>query len=307
MVLVLSENANASPHIEREIAHAFYTGRKIIPLRLTNTLPRRDFLFYLGDIRSLDAFGLPAEQQLEALTASVSGLVSGRTVTRDAMPQHSATKTTATLNFSDSWIGTFRASHYRTLEILKRVAIAASIVGVVWLFLFVREETKHEVSPEEGNRRSMDSDPGGHLASSHQASGDTSVLKPAYTFTRFGLWAAPNTSATPSIQHGSQDSLTNAPVPLPASTTPATQPGFDQKTAAEAESLRTRDSSSLKPAREDPQRMAARHEGHRRKSRPKGQNGRVRASEGSLVAHIENRLNALWHQIVERGKENGSR
>ena len=138
VVLVLSENANAAPHIEREIAHAFYTGRKIVPLRLTNTLPRRDFLFYLGNVRSLDAFGLPAEQQLEELTASVNGLVSSRTVTRDAIPHHGAKKTAATLNFSDSWIGAFRASHYQTLEILKRVAIAASIIGVVWLFMFER-------------------------------------------------------------------------------------------------------------------------------------------------------------------------
>src|ERR1700757_1450009 len=46
MVLVLSENTNAAPHIEREIAHAFYTKRIIIPFRLTNTPPRRDFLFY---------------------------------------------------------------------------------------------------------------------------------------------------------------------------------------------------------------------------------------------------------------------
>ena len=45
MVLVLSENANAAPHIEREIAHAFYTKRIIIPLRLTNTLPGATFFF----------------------------------------------------------------------------------------------------------------------------------------------------------------------------------------------------------------------------------------------------------------------
>ena len=45
MVLLLSENANSAPHIQREIAHAFYTRRIIVPLRLTNTLPRRDFLF----------------------------------------------------------------------------------------------------------------------------------------------------------------------------------------------------------------------------------------------------------------------
>src|ERR1700730_9818677 len=45
MVLVLSENANAAPHLEGEIAHAFYNGRTILPLRLTDTLPPRNFLF----------------------------------------------------------------------------------------------------------------------------------------------------------------------------------------------------------------------------------------------------------------------
>src|SRR6202521_3268332 len=46
MVLVLSENANAAPHIEREIAHAFYTKRAILPWRITATPPKRAFLFY---------------------------------------------------------------------------------------------------------------------------------------------------------------------------------------------------------------------------------------------------------------------
>ena len=64
MILVLSENANAAPHIEREIAHAFYTGRIIIPLRLADTLPRRDFLFYLGNVRWFNAFSPHAEQHL---------------------------------------------------------------------------------------------------------------------------------------------------------------------------------------------------------------------------------------------------
>src|ERR1700692_4440960 len=49
MVLVLSENANAAPHIEREIAHAFYMRRTILPFRLGESLPRREILFYLGN------------------------------------------------------------------------------------------------------------------------------------------------------------------------------------------------------------------------------------------------------------------
>src|ERR1700745_2580954 len=91
MVLVLSDNANSAPHIEREIAHAFYTKRSILPVRLTKTPPRRDFLFYLSDVRWFDAFNPPPEQHLEALIARVNSMVHGRTISGDAMPLRSAT------------------------------------------------------------------------------------------------------------------------------------------------------------------------------------------------------------------------
>jgi hypothetical protein len=41
-------------------------SRVIIPFRLAETLPRRDFLYYLGDVRRFDAFGPHPEQHLEA-------------------------------------------------------------------------------------------------------------------------------------------------------------------------------------------------------------------------------------------------
>src|SRR3984957_14309966 len=125
LLLVLSENANAAPHIGREIAHAFYTKRIIVPLRLTKTLPRSDFLFYLSNVRWVDAFSPPADQHLEALTETISGLVGGSTATnsatapQSAKPPQSATKAPASIDFSDSWIGSLQASHYRTLGILK--------------------------------------------------------------------------------------------------------------------------------------------------------------------------------------------
>ncbi len=198
MVLVLSENANVAPHIEREIAHAFYTRRIIVPLRLTNTLPRRDFLFYLGNVRWFDASSSPAEQHLEELTASINCMVRGRIVAHDAMPPHSATKTTTTLRIFNSWIGGLRASHYRTLEILKRIAIAASLFAVGWLFWFL--------APARGtdSGRHRDSGHSSPLDSLLRAPGDASVSKPAYSYTRFGLWLPPNTGPTSSIQEGPQ-------------------------------------------------------------------------------------------------------
>jgi hypothetical protein len=97
MVLVLSENANAAHHIEREIAHAFYTRRTIIPFRVADALPRRNFLFYIGNVPWLNAVSPPAEQHLEALTARIKGLVPDRSVTGNAVPPRSARQATATL------------------------------------------------------------------------------------------------------------------------------------------------------------------------------------------------------------------
>ena len=50
IVLVLSENANAAPHIKRELAYASYMRCIIITFRLAETLPRREILFYLGNV-----------------------------------------------------------------------------------------------------------------------------------------------------------------------------------------------------------------------------------------------------------------
>ena len=135
LVLVLSENANAAPHIEREIAHAFYTKRPIVPVRLSKTLPRRDFLFYLGNIPWFDAVSPPAEEHLEALTASINQIVRGRPVNPNPRPAESLSRNKARIDFSDSWFGALRASHYQTLAILKWTGIAVSLFGVVWVSL----------------------------------------------------------------------------------------------------------------------------------------------------------------------------
>jgi hypothetical protein len=86
MVLVLSENANAAPHLEREIAHAFYIKRPIFPVRITDTPPKRDFLFYLGNVRWFDAFNSSPKQYLEELTDSIRGILRGPPGSRDIKP-----------------------------------------------------------------------------------------------------------------------------------------------------------------------------------------------------------------------------
>ena len=305
MVLVLSENANAAPHIEREIAHAFYTKRIIIPLRLTNTLPRRDFLFYLGNIRCFDVFSPPAGEQLEALTARINGMVQRRTVNGDAMPAKSAIRTMTALNPSDSWIGALRASHFRTLQILKRVVIGASLVAVMCLLWFVPWQTNDDASPPDGHLHSKFSGP---RASLPQGARSPAVSSPTYTYTRFGLWVTPNPGSTPSVQQGLQDTpspMSAAAHSVNASASP--QPDVDQNAVSDAQSLAAQASVSANSVQEEPTPIINRREWHRAKSRPKAHHVRGSASEGLRFADIKSRLRALWHQFVARSKETGNR
>ena len=224
IVLVLSENANAAHHIEREIAHAFYTRRTIIPFRVADALPRRNFLFYIGNVPWLNAVSPPAEQHLEALTARIKGLVPDRSVTSNAAPPRSARQTTATLTYPNSWIGALRASHYRTLGILKWLAIATSLFAVVSLLWVALRQTKERASLAQSNLRSTNLGSSVSPKSSPQAGGDAS--QPTYSFTRFGLWEAANASPTPLVQPGPQDAPLITPAERLANLTPSPRSDF---------------------------------------------------------------------------------
>ena len=299
MVLVLSENANTAPHIEREIAHAFYTKRTILPVRLTQTPPRRAFLFYLGDVRWFDVFGAPAEQRLEELAATINGMVRGHIDPRDAMPSPSGIKTVPTLNISESWKGAPRSSHNRTLKILKSVAIGTCLFAVASLFAFWPWQPEHEDSLEEGNLHPMHSVPSASEDSSPKATGDASVANPTYT--RFGLWAASKTGPTPSVQPGPRETPARPADTQSGSATPWSS-SDDQKPVGNGESLRAQDTDSIRSGRDGPTRTSNRREVSQGKSRSKSHNARLSKSQGLRFADIKSRLRTLWRQIVASSK-----
>ena len=298
MVLLLSENASAAVHMEREMAHAFYTRRIIVPLRLTDTLPRRDFLFYLGNVRSFDAFGPTAEQQLEAFSRAIHDLVRGQTEAREATAFHPAHKPAAIPIFSESWIGALHASHYRTLEILKRVAIVASVGGVVYLFWFVHQQNEREMSLGKSNSSAWQSSAGASL-DLPRASADVSPLKSAYAYTRFGLWVAPNSGTTPAPQPGPQDTLFHRPRNPQAQ---HCRNGKAIRNSRKKERARkTRAQTGIRCPK-TARKRAIRHPGHRGKSRPKNHQKKLSGSLGSRIAQIKSRLIAGWQHFTGRGR-----
>jgi hypothetical protein len=248
VVLVLSEDANAAPHIEREIAHAFYTKRAILPVRLTQTPPKRDFLFYLENVRWFDAITSPPEQHLEELAANINGIVHGRTLTRDIKLPHSmAAKERKALKYSDSWVGGLRASHYGALEILKRVTIVAFLLAAAFLLWFVYSRMNLRASLPESDVPPITPAHGTAAHPIPKGTADPSPSKPTYTFSRLGLWVPTNASATPSPEERPYQSLSiTAPTPS-ASTQPSPEPNVSRDAADDKERSVVRDNTSGKP------------------------------------------------------------
>jgi hypothetical protein len=300
IVLVLSENANAAPHIEREIAHAFYTGKIIVPLRLTDTLPRSDFLLYLSNVRWFDAFGLPAGQHLDAFTATIHGMVRDATV--DGHPTSARRAIDAPGTFSDSRIGPLPSSPHRLLKIVKGVALAGTVVGCLW-WVAATWQARSEVSPEEASPFAMSSGPGALRHPASQARAEVSTSKPAYTYSRFGLWVAPNPGPTTSDlqETPATSTTTSGSQPVSATSAPPQEP--DPKEAAETERLDPPDDGSPLSIQGDRTRTSNRQERRRKRT---GQRRHARgdhASERSFVSHFKRRLKEVWHQFVVRSKE----
>jgi hypothetical protein len=76
MVLVFSEDANRSDHVQREVGSAFENGITVIPFRLRNTKPTGVLAYYLRPVQWLDAFTQPLEGHLKSLAAQIGDLLS---------------------------------------------------------------------------------------------------------------------------------------------------------------------------------------------------------------------------------------
>jgi hypothetical protein len=75
MVLVLSANANASPHIPKEVERAVSRGLPIIPLRVEDVTPAKSLDYFISSVHWLDAITPPLEAHLESLATTIRTLL----------------------------------------------------------------------------------------------------------------------------------------------------------------------------------------------------------------------------------------
>jgi TIR domain/NACHT domain len=75
LILVFSEHANDSDHVEREVAKAFSSGLAVIPFRIKDVLPNQSLSYFLDTIQWLDAIAPPLQKHLGTLSEQVKKLL----------------------------------------------------------------------------------------------------------------------------------------------------------------------------------------------------------------------------------------
>jgi tetratricopeptide (TPR) repeat protein len=75
LILVFSEHANDSDHVQREVAKAFSSGLAVIPFRIEDVLPNQSLSYFLDTVQWLDAIAPPLPKHLGTLSERVKKLL----------------------------------------------------------------------------------------------------------------------------------------------------------------------------------------------------------------------------------------
>ena len=75
MVLVLSEHADRSKHVQREVGHAFENSITVIPFRISEMQPSGTLGYYLRSVQWPNACAGKMESHLAALSVKVRELL----------------------------------------------------------------------------------------------------------------------------------------------------------------------------------------------------------------------------------------
>jgi hypothetical protein len=84
LILVFSEHANDSDHVQREVAKAFSSGLAVIPFRIKDVLPDQSLSYFLDTVQWLDAIAPPLQKHLGPLSERVKKLLVDETTRNEA-------------------------------------------------------------------------------------------------------------------------------------------------------------------------------------------------------------------------------
>jgi TIR domain len=142
MVLVFSANANASPHIPKEIERAVSHGIPVIPVRVEAVAPAKSLDYFISSVHWLDAITPPLEQHLESLANTVLKILPTRPLS-DPAKTHKASAPVAsppvmtrspsakTADLQNASAGQKNKGFFITIGAIVLVAIAVGVY--LWL------------------------------------------------------------------------------------------------------------------------------------------------------------------------------
>jgi TolB-like protein len=133
LVLVFSQHANDSDHVQREVAKAFSSKLAVIPFRIEDVVPNRSLAYFLNTVQWLDASRPPRQPHLETLTQRVKQLL--------ADPENPST--TATVDRPE--IKTQRPQPAKNSRWITGVGVAGAavvIAAAAWVFNSANRRTQ---------------------------------------------------------------------------------------------------------------------------------------------------------------------
>ena len=130
MVVVFTDESNASKQVLNEIANAVQAGVVIVPFRLTDSQPSRSLKYYFTSVHWLDAVDLPLERSIQELSGKIRKIL-------DCRPPQA----------SGQSAGSLPNPAGKKKRLLPAAVLSGLLVAAACVFLFIRFAEKPSSSP----------------------------------------------------------------------------------------------------------------------------------------------------------------
>jgi TIR domain len=165
MILIFSQNANASPQIKREVERAVDKGVYIIPLRVDKIKPTRSLEYFISAQR-MDAFSPPLERHLDNLATAVKVVIKSPLTGANGSAAPESESPMAASQISHASVSAVVPPCFPPLD-SKRKVVKLILLAIAWMLvfwvssLFLAGAIASDLNPKKPKKR--DGKSGNHL------------------------------------------------------------------------------------------------------------------------------------------------
>ena len=126
-VLVLSEHANASTYVKREVERAVAKGKPIFPMRVADVLPSKSLELFVSSTEWIDAWKPPLEPHVQRLADSIRAVAA----TGTALPADALLHRRSSARDGSAAAEASRITRPRLVAVIAALCIALLALGVL--------------------------------------------------------------------------------------------------------------------------------------------------------------------------------